>query len=202
MIKAIIFDVDGVLFHSTDSSGKFLWSRDAKNDLGLTSAHFQNIFSKNWELVLKGTVNTIEYLDSLFKTQNFSDLNLTSSRFIKYWLSKDKFVNEEMIKLIKTIKIPKYIATNQESHRLKQIENLVGQDFCGIFASCELGYMKPEDEFYLCIENELNIPGNQILFIDDMLSYVDAANKRGWLSYHYQNDLSKLVDFTKKHLVI
>ncbi len=51
-IKAIIFDADGVLFKAHDKSGKYLWSRRIKEDLGLTSQHLSVIFSEKWEEIV------------------------------------------------------------------------------------------------------------------------------------------------------
>ncbi len=45
-IKAIIFDVDGVVFNTHDESGNYLWSQNVKEDLGLISKHFSVIFSE------------------------------------------------------------------------------------------------------------------------------------------------------------
>lgn len=200
MIKAIIFDVDGVLFDSINSNGKFLWSSTVKEDLGLNSLHFQNIFSKNWNLLATGKLSTIEYLDNVFSATLFLDLNLTSNKFIEYWLAKDRFVNRQMINYVKTIEIPKYIATNQDSHRSKHIKNLVGQHFDEIFASYKIGHIKPEDQFYAYVEEQLKLSGDEILFIDDMVENVEAANRRGWLGYHYQNDFDSLDRFIQKGL--
>lgn len=53
-IKAIIFDVDGVLFKTYDENGDFLWIRSTKEDLGLSLDHLSIIFSEKWGDITKG----------------------------------------------------------------------------------------------------------------------------------------------------
>lgn len=50
-IKAIIFDVDGVLFQNHDENGRYLWSKNAKEDLGLSRDHFLIIYGSDTEVI-------------------------------------------------------------------------------------------------------------------------------------------------------
>lgn len=61
-IKAIIFDVDGVIFQAYDKNGSYLWSRNIKQDLGLTSKHFSVIFSEKWDSIIRGEMDLGEHL--------------------------------------------------------------------------------------------------------------------------------------------
>lgn len=76
-IKAIIFDVDGVVFKTHDERGNYLWSRTVKKDLGLTSEHFSRIFSEKWTDIITGKIDLRRHLDVLFKEKLFEDLNLS-----------------------------------------------------------------------------------------------------------------------------
>lgn len=80
MIKAIIFDVDGVIFNTHDIDGKYIWSKNIKQDLGLNKEHLSKIFSSDWLEVIRGRTNTIEHLKTVFK--EFPELNISLKQFI------------------------------------------------------------------------------------------------------------------------
>ncbi|MBA4384087.1 MAG: hypothetical protein C0410_05070 [Anaerolinea sp.] len=52
--------------------------------------------------------------------------------------------------------------------------------FDHLFISCEMGTQKPEEAYYRYIEIQLQLPGESILFWDDILQNVNAAKARGW----------------------
>ena len=93
-IKAIIFDVDGVIFKTHDENGNYLWSQSAKEDLGLTSKHFSIIFSEKWESIIRGKIKLDAYLHAIFQEKLFKDLCITPQQYIRYWLTHDHQVNQ------------------------------------------------------------------------------------------------------------
>lgn len=184
-MKVIIFDVDGVLINSKDEFNRHLWQKNIENDLGLNPNQMRQIYSGDWSLVTKGQIDTRQY----FKTA-LAKLNITISVdvFIEYWLKHDSNINTEILSEIKTIKNSKlYIATNQDSYRTKFLQKIFESYFNGIFSSYQIGAIKPEPEFFRHIESELNIKSNDIAFIDDSKSHIEAARKLGWTCHHYQN---------------
>jgi len=199
-IKAIIFDVDGVIFKSQDGNGKFLWSQSAKEDLGLTSQHFSVIFSEKWDGVIRGKIKLEDHLHPIFQEKLFKDLRITPEQYIQYWLTHDHQVNQELldlVKIVKSLKIPCYLGTNQEAVRTNHILNTVGPYFKECFASYKIGFMKPEQEFFQHIQKALGVLPHELLLIDDMKNYIDGAQDCGWHTYHYQNDTEELMDFLK-----
>lgn len=119
-------------------------------------------------------------------------LNITPEVFIEYWLNNDHSINSEILNLIKYIKIPCYLATNQDMHRANHILSSVGKYFCDCFASYKIGYIKPEKEFYDYIQSALNLKPQELLLIDDTIENVEGAKQCGWHTYHYKNDLNHL----------
>ncbi|MBN9342812.1 MAG: hypothetical protein BGO76_07615 [Caedibacter sp. 38-128] len=103
-----------------------------------------------------------------------------------------------MLNLVKSIGVPAYLGTNQDSYRTKHIKKIVGHTFRGCFASYAIGHIKPESGFYRYIENELGLESKQILLIDDTLANVEGAKARGWQSYLYKGDLKQLKTFLQE----
>lgn len=197
-IKAIIFDIDGVVFKSIDENGKYLWSKNLKKDLKLNSEHCKLIYSKEWNNVTKGKISTVNHLQNVFSNPIFKNIDISPKKYIDYWLKNDQFVNKEIIELIKLLSIDSYIGTNQDYHRTEHIKKLVGSHFKYCFSSFELKFIKPEKRFYSAIEKFLNLKSNQILLIDDTYSNIVNAKKQGWETFFYNDDINKLTLFLRK----
>jgi HAD superfamily hydrolase (TIGR01509 family) len=58
--------------------------------------------------------------------------------------------------------------------------------FDQIFASCDIGYKKPDFRFYKTVTNVLQLRGvDRIVFFDDRIENVEAARQAGWEAYLY-----------------
>lgn len=198
MIKAVIFDVDGVVLTTQDADGRYFWSRTAKEDLGLSKAHFQKIFGPAWLQLTRGKGDTISYLETVFSDPLFRELPITPTIFIDYWLSRDGYVNERMREFVSRMRLPCYLGTNQEAYRTAHIQKLVGRFFSGCFASYALKSIKPEAQFFIRIEEALKLRPEEILLIDDTAANCDGARARGWDSFHFAGDFDELAQFLLK----
>ncbi|MCE2993533.1 MAG: HAD family hydrolase [Alphaproteobacteria bacterium] len=201
-IQAIIFDVDGVIFKTYDENGNFLWCRNIKNDLGLTSKHLSFIFSDKWDSIIRGTIDLNDHLQEVFQHKLFQDLAITQEQYMKYWLSHDHQVNQDILDLVKSLKIPCYLGTNQEACRTNHILDTAGSYFKECFASYTIGFIKPEQGFFQHVQKALSLSPYELLLIDDTKNNIEGAQKCGWQVYHYQNDIDALINFLKKHDVL
>lgn len=195
-MKAIIFDVDGVLLKNKDEHGKYLWQKNIATDLGLNQDQMRQIYAKDWFLVIKGLVDTRQHFKTVFKNLN---IDISVDVFIEYWLTHDLEINIEIIPIIKSIKKPKlYIGTNQDQYRTAILQKTFAPYFDKIFSSYHIGAIKPEPEYYKYIEANLNLQSKDIAFIDDSKSHVEAAAQQGWTCHHYQ-DIKGLKNFIQNH---
>lgn len=200
-IKAIVFDVDGVLFHNRDENGRYLPIQNAKEALGLSSVHFSHIYGSDTD-VLKGKKTKKEHLSHLFSTQpSFEGLGIRVNDYIGFWLTHDHHVNQDILELVKSLKIPCYLGTNQEALPTASILDTVGSYFKECFASYKIGFIKPEQGFFYHIEKALALLPHELLLIDDKKNNTLGTQDCGWRVYHYQNDFEGLMAFLKKHEV-
>lgn len=184
-MKVITFDADGVLIGGKDKSGTYLWEKNVERDLGLSPEQMRQIYAGDWTSVIKGQRNVQTHFKAIFDRLN---IPLSANVFIDYWLEHDTNVNEEILPVLASIKGHKlYIGTNQEKSRTAVLEKKFDAYFEGIFSSYHIGAMKPEAAFYKHIETALNVRPEDIAFIDDSLSHVQAATRCGWTGHHYQN---------------
>lgn len=65
-----------------------------------------------------------------------------------------------------------------DKERIDNHYNLSKFDF--VWLSFELNCRKPNEKIYSIVEEELNIPKENILFIDDVTENINVAKKRGW----------------------
>lgn len=130
-MRAIVFDVDGVLLKNKDNFGNYLWSKNTEADLGLSPDQIRLIYSGDWDSVLKGSIDTQQYFQSMFQKLN---IHLSVDEFIEYWLKHDLNVNTEIIPILESIKNHRlYIGTNQEFLRTKFLQERFEPYFDGFF---------------------------------------------------------------------
>lgn len=84
--------------------------------------------------------------------------------------------------------VPVALLTNGTS-RLKSDLTTLGIEnrFFKIFNSAEIGICKPDMKIYQHVVNELGCEPSEILFVDDSLSHVQAANELGIITHHYKS---------------
>ncbi|MBU1167183.1 HAD-IA family hydrolase [Patescibacteria group bacterium] len=85
------------------------------------------------------------------------------------------------------------MATNQEKYRTQYMKVQMGfeETFDNIFSSAEIGFKKPNPDFYKSIvdllKKQYNISRNQISYIDDSAANVESANRTGMKSYLFES---------------
>jgi beta-phosphoglucomutase-like phosphatase (HAD superfamily) len=111
-IKAIIFDVDGVLIKSKNEQGEYIWSKDIEAELGIDEKCLTSIYSGNWNLVMQGKLDMQQHVAHVFSELS---VDLSVDSFIDYWLKNDLKINDDIITLIRQLKTHKrYLGTNQD----------------------------------------------------------------------------------------
>lgn len=122
--------------------------------------------------------------------------NCPVEELLNKWFESENKINQEMQKIIKEIQtngIPHYLATNQEKYRGEYMKQKMFRGlFDGYFISNELGYRKPDKNFFIEIIEKLrstfpDLSPDQILFFDDTLSHVEGAKSAGIEAYLYES---------------
>ena len=68
------------------------------------------------------------------------------------------------------------------------------------FASHLIGLRKPDDAIYAHVERVTGFGESQIVFFDDMLENVQAAQRRGWRAHHIDRERDEPVAQMREHL--
>ena len=82
-------------------------------------------------------------------------------------------------------RVPCYLASNQDSYRARVMrEHLRYADLLdGLFFSCDVGAAKPDPAFFAAVVDALELPADEVLFVDDVRPNVEAARAAGVTLY-------------------
>lgn len=119
MLKAVVFDVDGVILKYNLFSDRYCERFNLP--IETLSPFFQNEFQKS----VTGEVDIKELLK---KHVDGWKWNRSIDQLMEYWLSEDE-IDEEMIQLIKQLNqkgVKTYIGSNQERYRAEYIQLQLG----------------------------------------------------------------------------
>jgi putative hydrolase of the HAD superfamily len=196
MIKALLFDVDGVLVNGERFSVHL--ERNYGIDQNKTIAFFKGEFK---ECIL-GKKDLKKILPKYLKSWGWKK---SVEDFLNYWFKSEHSINEELMDYIKKLKhkgFQCYIATNQEKYRIEYLLDKMGfaDNFDKIYASSHLGFKKPDLKFFEKLFTDLkNIEKDEILFWDNSIINVEAAQEFGIKAELYTD----FADFENKmHLLI
>ena len=110
-----------------------------------------------------------------------------SSMIPRYFEAMPPLPANELIPLLKARGRRVYLLTNaphafhRENYRLPYLRL-----FDGVFASCDVGLLKPDPEIYRLFLREFDLRARECLFIDDMRANIEGAESVGIAGYCYE----------------
>ena len=184
MIKAIIFDADGMVINGERFSDRF--SKKFNIPLEAINVFFDKEF-EDCELGKKDLKQVILPYLKEWKWQGAMD------DLLKFWFKESYRVDKEVIKIIGGLREAKTIcilSTNQEKYRVEFMKNEMG--LAGVFdfiiSSHQVGYFKDNPEFYRkLLELIPDIKTDEVLFFDDREKNIQAAESLGIKVKLYKN---------------
>lgn len=184
MIKAIIFDTDGMV-----TSGELLSARLAK-EYGISIETTSSFFNGTFKQCILGKCDLKKELGKHVKEWGWKK---SIDELVDYWLKSSSEVDKQLVNEIEFLKrkgIKCFLGTNQENYRTDYLLNEMGftKIFDKVFSSAHLGYKKPQREFFDKMMEQLpNIGKDEILFWDDTKENVAAAKEFGFHTELYTN---------------
>ncbi len=197
MIKAIIFDIGGVVL-SKRIEEVYL---KLINDLGIDCDSFED-FRKNYDFsgILKGEDSIEKFLKDIKKKFSL-EVNIIE-RWKKVYVDS-MLINNEVINIINRLKKNYIISSLSNTSKLHAEINRkrgVFSYFEPALNSCDLGLIKPEKEIYNLMLDRLNLKPEQCIFIDDREPHIDSAKKLGFKTILFKDSQQFLSDLNKNNI--
>lgn len=185
----LALDVDGVII---DGFPRNRWDENLQEDLGIDPERFQREFftPQTLDLILRGLVPSLDPLAAFLESYGS---NVSASQLAAYWHRNDSNIQPGVIEAALSWKARTggslTLATNQEMSRLEYLWSDL--DFQSHFdfrvASCEIGAIKPELDYFQKADEVLGrVSGQTIIFLDDLEANVVSARAHGWEAHHVE----------------
>lgn len=192
MIKAIIFDLNGVLMHTPRLSDKIHQEFDVSIDefmIALTEimGHVR----------MPGAGDAFEYWQPHFKKWG---VNLNREEFFNFWF-KDVTIDSKLVELLKDLRtrgVQLFILSNNFKERSEYYQKnfkLLSDTFIKVYYSWQTGFVKPDPRAYKNILTENNLKAEECLYVDDSTDNVKLASNLGIKSFVFKgsDNLKKIL---------
>lgn len=184
MIKAILFDLDGVVLTSTGKR----FSERLSEKLGVSLETISEFFTKDFRECSFGKADLKEKITPYLAKWGYEG---TVDDLLKFWFENEGTPNKEVLEIVTNLRakgIKCFIATRQEKYRKEYLLNSVGlkEKFDGIFCTCDIGYDKSEKGYWDYVLKELGLEPEEIMFFCDSKKNVEMAKSLGIGAYFHE----------------
>jgi glucose-1-phosphatase len=184
-IKAIIFDMGGVILRTNDESPR----RELAEYLGISLEQLKDeVFSSDMAIKSEeGLIDKYDLWKFILKSHGHQDLDKAQEYDEKFW-SGDR-LDQELLEYIKVLK--KQFALGMISNAFKGAREWIESHyhFTQLFDysvfSYEIKIRKPDPRIYQLVCRKLKVNPQQAIFVDDILENVEGARKAGLIGIQY-----------------
>ena len=179
-VKHYIFDMGGVLVKQIPHD----LIRNERSFVNFTTPELEKFFLDNFYEYEKGNINTKEFVHNLQPYFNKKDLTPEEYEQSYYEIGKkyggvfDNAYSE--LKKLKDEGNKVYLLSNLHEISFKDFSSVFDTSiFDKLFLSYEIGLIKPDDEIFKYVINEIGDDPKNMCFFDDKLDNVNAAKNNG-----------------------
>lgn len=193
MIRAILFDADGVLqHHGPFFDEDWIWPAERHRDL------FRRIWAhRRYDGCLEGRGDFSGVCEAVLAESGWSACG--ADQYLLRWMRRGLEPDATMLGWVRDLRaagIACHLATNQEDVKADFLERELGYGavFDGLFVSCRLGAAKPDRRFFERVAAALPVPPQEVAFFDDKAENVDAADDVGFVGRRFTDRESFAAD--------
>jgi HAD superfamily hydrolase (TIGR01509 family) len=186
MIKAIVYDLDGMVFHAPHY---FTEELEKKYGIPIT----ESLFSKDFNYIAcnEGKMTLDEFLAPYYERwRQHEKFNLSFEEAKQEWFDFSK-IDPKMINFTKKLKkqgIVNVIATNNTRERIAYLREKYDLDETfEVIGSFDLGVMKPAKEYFLKVMDKLKLKPEEVLYYDDKESTIAKLKEFGFDAVVYRD---------------
>jgi len=184
MIKAVIFDLNGIFLQSQKLSDRF------EKDFGISSSVFLPKLKEIMKEVRKPNAKpAFSYWSEILEEWK---IKINENKFWDYWF-KGEVQSDRMIEYVKSLK-EKGIKVFILSNNFKERSNFYGQYpwihnvIDKVYFSWQTGFVKPDIRAWELILEENNLKGEDCIYFDDQEKNVNSAKSLGIKAFLFTNE--------------
>jgi len=187
MIKAIVYDLDGMLFNEPHYFSKEL---QLKYGIDSNDCDFSN--DPNYTSCKIGKISFESFFSPYVKKWNkkCKKFNLNISKASKEWFDFT-VLNKDMLEIARNLKskgIMNFILTNNTKSRIKYLDKKYNlSKYFKIIGSFDLGVLKPDKRFYDVLIKKSKLKPEEILIFDDKEDNIQIVKNMGFKGEVYKN---------------
>ena len=201
MIKAVIFDVGGVLIRTADHSSR----RDWETRLGLAEWESEEIVfnSEMGQKAQRGEIETTELWQWIGRHLNLDTTTLQAFQ-AGFWAGD--VLDTELVTFIRRLR-PRYqtaIISNATTtlRQMLTTKYPIADAFDLIVVSGEEKVMKPDPAIYERTLARLGRQAEEALFVDDFAHNIEAAQQLGMATVHFRPDTNVPAELARLGVII
>lgn len=187
MIKAIVFDVGGVLLRNRIEE---VIENLAKN-LKIDKEALNKLNKEHHQKMIRGDMPVLEF-SAILKDKLHLDID--AEEIVKIWEAsylEVMPVNVELFSIIKKLKqgyMLGLISNIYDLHAEINTKRGLFLPFDAPILSCRVGLIKPERAVFSLVIEKLGLKASECVFIDDRTRYLDTPKKMGFSVIQYRSN--------------
>ncbi len=187
MIKAILFDVGGVLIQTVDTTPRQRWEqRLGLPDWGLAAHVFDNEYAQAAFVGAADAPQVWAYVCARLGVPEAERETLARD----FWAGDA--VNAAVYALAVSLR-PRYktgiLSNAWTDMRLRDAQRIDFGQFDSVVYSCQVGVRKPDPRSFMIALEQLGVTAPETVFIDDFAENIAAAASLGMRTIHYRGGL-------------
>jgi epoxide hydrolase-like predicted phosphatase len=196
VIRAVVFDIGGVLEITPDLGVDRRW----ETRLGLPAEEIGARLRDVWEGGSVGTITLDDVYEALKDRLGLDDEKLAQF-MADVWREYVGTANTELIEYARRLRpwyrtgivSNSFVGAREREQAAYGFEDLVEE----IVYSHEAGFSKPDPRIYALICTRLNVPPEEMIFLDDVEMYVTGARDAGIHAVRYQDNAQAIAEIEK-----
>jgi epoxide hydrolase-like predicted phosphatase len=195
-IRAVVFDIGGVLEYTEPMTFDAQW----EEDLGLEAGGLLNRMIETWRGGSIGTVSLEEVHQKMMETFDMSEKQV-HAYMEEMWAAYLGKLNQELYDYFKGLR-PKFqtaiLSNSFVGAREREEAAYKFSEVCDfIIYSHEVGLQKPNPAIYALTCERLGLPPQEIIFLDDRESLIEAAKAVGMQAVLFQNNAQAIAEIER-----
>ena len=201
MIRAVIFDLDGVIVESEDAHIEAERQTFQEHNVGISAEELHTY---------TGTMAKVMFTELIAKYKlntTFEEINDQKEKILLKLLEKDAKPTKGVLNLIQELKLRRIKLAVGSSSTKKLVNYILNKlklthVFDRVITAEDIECSKPDPEIFLKAAAELKVKPNQCLVIEDSRLGVEAAKRAGMKCTGYRNPHSGNQDLSKADAII